>query len=89
LIKTSLTWEKIACVHLNDSKCPFASCKDRHADLTTGLINKEGLKKFVQLCYKKGIPMVLETPCDSDEKCDTTTLRKKQINLVKEWCANC
>ncbi len=79
MIETNLSWNNIACIHLNDSKCPLDSRKDRHADLGEGYIKKNGLKKFVQLCYKKGIPMVLETPCDSGLD------RTKQIKMVKEW----
>jgi len=79
MIDSHLSWNKVACIHLNDSKCPLDSRKDRHADITKGYIKKEGLKKFVQICYKRGIPMVLETPCDTDLN------SKQQISLIKEW----
>jgi deoxyribonuclease-4 len=87
LIKDTITWKKVSCVHLNDSKCPLSSCKDRHADLEHGLIDSKGLKKFVKLCYGYNIPIVLETPCDTiDDNCkDVTAVRKREIKLVKEW----
>jgi len=89
IIETTITWSKVACVHLNNSKCPLGSCKDRHADLTAGLIESKGLKKFVQLCYKKGVPMVLETPCDSDPTCNSTVLTIKQICTARKWTNEC
>lgn len=79
LVKLKLGWNNVACIHLNDSKCCLDSKKDRHGDITKEYINKKGLKKFVRKCYKKSIPMILETPCDKLNK-------KIQIDLVKKWC---
>lgn len=77
LIQNSLTWDKISCIHLNDSKNCCNSRKDNHEDITQGFI-KNGLKKFVKLCSKYNIPIVLETPCDNITK-------ENQIKLVKKW----
>jgi deoxyribonuclease-4 len=79
LIKLHLGWSNIACVHLNDSKCKLNSKKDRHEDITQGLIKEEGLKKFVRKCYTKGVPMILETPCEN-------LSRREQLELIKKWC---
>lgn len=78
LIRDNLGWDKIACIHLNDSKYEVNSHTDRHADITKGNIKEEGLKKFVQLCSTKNIPIVLETPCEKINK-------KDQIAMVKQW----
>ena len=78
LVDVHLSWNKVACIHLNDSKCPLNSCKDRHADINCGFIEKYGLKKFVKICYDKNIPMVLETPCDTIKKTE-------QITMIKNW----
>jgi apurinic endonuclease APN1 len=78
IVRENLSWSKVACVHLNDSKCTFNSRKDRHADLGKGYIKEEGLKEFVKLCYSNGVPMVLETPCEEITKIE-------QIQMVKEW----
>ena len=82
LIKKYIGWENICCVHLNNSKAKVNSRLDRHEDIDKGLINIKGLKKFVRICYKKTIPLILETPCTKTSKLD-------QINLVKEWIKNC
>jgi len=90
-----LKWENVVCIHLNDSDEPCCSCKDRHGDIGRGLIKKEGLKKFIQLCIKRKIPMVLETPAFSYK--DGIKYKKKeahngikytykeQLDLIKKW----
>lgn len=78
LVEIVLGWDNVVCVHLNDSKCSLNSRKDRHADLGEGTISLEGLKRFVKFCYKKDIPIVLETPCDYIS-------RDEQIAMVKSW----
>lgn len=79
LIDIHLGWNNIACIHLNDSKCQVNSKKDRHADIGCGLIGSDGLKKFVQVCVEKVIPIILETPCENNFTKD------KQIALIKSW----
>lgn len=78
LIDSYLNWKNVACIHLNDSKNCLNSKKDNHADIGKGNINVNGLKKFVKICYKHNIPVVLETPCDVISK-------KDQISLIKSW----
>lgn len=79
-IQMHLGWNNVVCVHLNDSKCKLNSCKDRHADIGRGCIGESGMKCFTKLCYKREVPMVLETPCEEG------FTRSKQIQLVKDWC---
>lgn len=57
-----LDWSKVILIHLNDSKMPCGSKKDRHENLGEGHINLEGLSHFVRYCQQSGITMVLETP---------------------------
>jgi deoxyribonuclease-4 len=81
LIKDYLGWANISVIHLNDSKTSLFEKKDRHADLGMGQIGCDGLKYFVQKCYKKNknIAFILETPCENNFN------SKMQIDLVKEW----
>jgi len=48
--------------HINDSKTPFDSRKDRHANIGEGSIGAEAIKRIVhhELCRDK--PLILETP---------------------------
>jgi deoxyribonuclease-4 len=57
---------KLNLIHLNDSKEPLKSKKDRHANIGTGHIWGKDTKSLVYLlekCKSLNIPMVLETCC--------------------------
>ena len=53
---------KLKALHLNDSKNPFASHKDRHELLGDGNLGLETFRKIVNHPYLKTLPMILETP---------------------------
>ena len=55
---------RLKAVHLNDSKNPPASHKDRHACLGEGTIGLEALGRIVRHPALKGLPFCLETPND-------------------------
>ena len=73
--------DKLKVIHLNDSKYPLASRKDRHMHIGKGYIGLEGFKVLVNHKYLKDLPFILETP-KHDEKDDL-----KNINLVKSLSA--
>ena len=56
--------EKLKAVHLNDSKNPPGSRKDRHACLGEGSIGLEALGRIVRHPALRGLPFCLETPND-------------------------
>lgn len=74
--------EKVWAVHLNDSKAPAASNKDRHENIGEGLIGGEALKRFVNHRAFSHIPMLLEVPGFENEGPD-----KKNIDIVKSFFA--
>ena len=53
---------KLCALHLNDSKNPFASHKDRHECLGEGNLGLETFRNIVNHPALKGKPMILETP---------------------------
>lgn len=55
-----------SCIHLNDSLKPFASRRDRHANIGGGLIGKEFFRRLVRHRRLRKTPMVLETPLGDD-----------------------
>lgn len=58
--------DKLYAIHLNDSKNPFASHKDRHEKIGEGSIGKKAIIKLInhpKLCH---LPFFLETPNDLD-----------------------
>jgi len=54
----------VGVIHLNNSSAAFASRKDRHANLMTGLIPETELNTFIKnvKSFKRDIPVILETP---------------------------
>ena len=54
--------EKLYGMHLNDSKVPLDSNKDRHDSIGLGLIGEECFKAIVRRKEVRGIPLILETP---------------------------
>ncbi|MGQ4554702.1 deoxyribonuclease IV [Halobellus sp. GM3] len=54
--------ERLACVHLNDSKHECGTNKDEHAHVGEGLIGEAGMRAFVNHAAIDGVPLVLETP---------------------------
>jgi deoxyribonuclease-4 len=73
--------DKLKVIHLNDSKFPLGSRKDRHMHIGKGYIGLEGFKVLVNHKYLKDLPFILETP-KNDEKDDL-----KNINLIKSLSA--
>ncbi|MBA3063049.1 MAG: deoxyribonuclease IV, partial [Atribacteria sp.] len=74
--------ERLKVIHLNDSKFPLGSRKDRHMHIGKGYIGLESFKALVNHKYLKDLPFVLETP-KHDEKDDLNN-----INLVKSLVSN-
>ena len=58
--------ERLRAVHLNDSKNPLGSRKDRHEKLGLGTIGLEALARVVNHPALRGLPFYLETPNDLD-----------------------
>ena len=61
-IDTLIGLEKVHCVHLNDSKNPLGSHKDRHENLGLGTIGFDTLYKIASHEKLKDVPKILETP---------------------------
>jgi deoxyribonuclease-4 len=54
--------DRLKALHLNDSKNPFSSHKDRHELLGEGSLGLETFRAIVQHPKLRGLPMILETP---------------------------
>ena len=54
--------EKLKALHLNDSKNPFSSHKDRHECIGSGSLGLETFRAIVNHPVLRGLPMILETP---------------------------
>ena len=58
--------DRLHAIHLNDSKNPFNSHKDRHEKIGEGEIGFEAIKKIINHPKLKNIPFILETPNELD-----------------------
>lgn len=53
---------KLYAIHLNDSKNPFASHKDRHEKIGEGSIGKDAIVRIINHPKLRNLPFFLETP---------------------------
>jgi AP endonuclease-1 len=51
-------------LHLNDSKAPFSSHRDLHANIGTGFLGLRAFHNVMNFAPFQDLPMVLETPID-------------------------
>lgn len=54
--------ERLCAIHLNDSKNPFGSHKDRHEKIGQGSIGMEAMARIINHPSLHGLPFLLETP---------------------------
>lgn len=70
---------RLRALHLNDSKNPFASHKDRHEKIGEGTIGTAAFENIVNNKYLRDLPMFLETPNElSGYKAEIALLRSLQ-----------
>ena len=78
--------DKLACIHINDSKNIIGSHKDRHENFGFGEIGFNTLMKYINHPKLKGIPKILETPYIKDESNPKKTYPpyKFEIEMIKQ-----
>jgi deoxyribonuclease-4 len=54
--------DRLRCLHLNDSKTPLGSNRDRHANLGEGELGEDGIRVFLGEPRFEGLPVLLEVP---------------------------
>ncbi len=57
----------IGALHLNDSKFPLGSHRDRHARLGQGELGEAGLGAILAHPFLSGLPLIIETPVEKTE----------------------
>lgn len=73
--------ENLKAIHLNDSKMPFNSRKDRHEKIGKGFIGLEAIVRLIThpaLCH---LPFVLETPNELEDYQEEIKLLKSMAQL--------
>ena len=66
-IDRNLGLGQLKVIHLNDSRYPLGSRKDRHMHIGKGYIGLEGFQELVNHKYLKDLPFILETPKISEQ----------------------
>jgi deoxyribonuclease-4 len=61
-----LGFERLGLFHMNDSKNPFDSHKDRHEHIGEGSLGEEPFRRIMNDDRFRTIPKVLETPKEDD-----------------------
>lgn len=70
--------DRLKAIHLNDSKNPFNSHKDRHEKIGEGSLGLEGISKIINHPKLRHVPFFLETPNELDGyKAEIELLRKQ------------
>lgn len=54
--------ERLECIHLNDSRDPFGSLRDRHENIGEGMVGKEALRSLLVHPKTRRLPFIIETP---------------------------
>jgi len=65
-------------LHLNDSKAPFSSHRDLHANIGTGFLGLRAFHNIINFDDFQNLPMVLETPIDRKGE-DGKTVEDKSV----------
>ena len=68
----------LTCKAVNDSKAPFSSNRDVHANIGTGFLGLRAFHSIMNHEPFQGLPMVLETPIDR-KGADGKTVEDKQV----------
>ncbi len=69
--------ERLKAIHMNDTKNPFESHKDRHEKIGEGFLGVDALANILNNPRLKGIPVLLETPNELDGYA-------KEIQILRE-----
>ena len=72
---------RLHALHLNDSKNPFASHKDRHECIGKGSLGMDTFRNIVNHPLLKGKPMILETPNELPEYAAEIALLRQMENV--------
>ena len=75
--KQAIGFELLRCIHLNDSKTPFGSRRDRHELIGEGALGPAPFRRIMRDARFRKVMKVIETPKgDDDVTCDRRMLRR-------------
>ncbi|WPD18813.1 deoxyribonuclease IV [Thermaerobacter composti] len=65
-VDRAVGWGRVRALHVNDSKFPCGSRRDRHEKVGQGAIGREGFANLLRHPRLRALPMLLETPVDRE-----------------------
>jgi deoxyribonuclease IV len=71
--------DRLGCLHLNDSKVPLGSNRDRHENLGDGEVGATALGWLISHPALDGVPALLEVPGDGDGPRTSDVLAAREI----------
>jgi deoxyribonuclease-4 len=77
-------WDGLAVVHLNDSRYPSGSGRDRHARIGEGFIGADGFRELLRTPELDKVPLILETPVGQDGTHAGQIARVRQLSGMEE-----
>jgi deoxyribonuclease-4 len=80
LFEKEIGFNRLAAVHLNDSKGECGSRLDRHEHIGLGAIGNDGFVRILHDARIRRLPLICETPVD--ERCDDAGNIKKVLELA-------
>jgi AP endonuclease-1 len=72
-------------VHVNDSKAPFRSHRDLHANIGTGFLGLRAFHNLVNDSRFEGLPLILETPIEVKDA-DGVVLKDEKGKVKEDKC---
>ena len=82
-LDASIGLDRLRCLHVNDSKAPLGSNRDRHDNIGEGLMGEQ-LGVFLANPRLQGLPALLETPGPDGHGPDADQLRRVR-ELRERW----
>jgi deoxyribonuclease-4 len=73
--------DRLFAIHMNDSKNPFKSHKDRHEKIGEGFIGLDAMIRIINHPKLSGIPICLETPNELDGYAKEIALLKQNYQI--------
>ena len=76
--------DKLACVHVNDSKNTLGSHKDRHENIGYGTLGFDNMLKIIYHEKLKDVPKILETPYVKADDNSSYPPYKWEIKMIRD-----
>ena len=85
--ENTIGWSRLKVLHMNDSKHPAGSRRDRHDHIGKGFVGLEAFGRLLRDPRLDGLPMILETPKSTEKSTDPNTVDsddKRNLQALKK-----